>query len=85
MEIEALFVGDCTRRTTQTKVRLMELIDYQTVEHGSPSDYWTYKDKSWGMWLSHVTARKGGKKNAWGVALSSLLRFGYIMHKLESA
>ena len=67
-------------------VHLMEeLIEYQTVEYGSSCEYWAYKDESWGMWLSHVTARRGGKKTGWGVALSSLVRLRYIMHNLEHA
>ena len=85
LEMEALSEGDCARWRTKPKVHLMEeLIEYQTLEKGSPCQYWTYKDESWGMWLSTVTARRGGKKSAWNVALSSLLRFRYMMHKLES-
>ena len=52
-----------------------EVIEYQTVEHGSPCEHCTYKDESWGMWLPHVTARRGGKTSGWGVALSTLVRF----------
>ena len=84
LEMEALSVGECTRWRTKPKVHLMEeLIEHQTVEHGSPGEHWAYKDESWGMWLSHVTARRGGKKSGLGVALSSLARFRYMLHKLE--
>ena len=77
-------VGACTRWRTKPKVHLMEeLIEYQTVEHGSPCDHWTYKEDSWGMWLPHVNARRGGKKTGWGVASSSLVLCRYMMHKLE--
>ena len=86
LEMEALHAGDTVRWRTKPKVHLMEeLIEYQTVLHGAPCEYWTYKDESWGMWLARVTARTGGKKTAWGVALSSLMRFRYMMHKLEAA
>ena len=48
LEMEALSVGDCTRWRTKPKVHLMEeLVEYQTVEHGSPCEYWTYKDARW--------------------------------------
>ena len=62
-----------------------ELIEYQTVEHGSPCEHWAYKEDSWGMWLSHVNAKRGGQQTGWGVALSSLVRFRYIVHKLEQS
>ena len=85
LEMEALSEGDCARWRTKPKVHLMEeLIEYQTLEKGSPCQCWTYKDDSWGMWVSTVTARRGGKTYAWNVALSSLLRCRYMMHKLES-
>ena len=82
-----LSVGEGTRWRTKPKVHLMEeLIEYQTVEHCSPCEYWTYKDESWGMWLSHVTARRGGKNTAWGRALSSLVHLdtcctNWIVHE----
>ena len=84
LEMEALTVGECTRWRTKPKVHLMEeLIEYQTVEHGSPCEYWTYHDETWGMWLPHVTARRGGKTTSWGMAFSSMVRFRYTMHTLE--
>ena len=84
MDMEALYVGKCTIWRTKPKFHLMEkLIEYQAMGHGSPCEHWAYKDKSWGMWLSHVTARRGGKRTDWGVALSSLVRGRYMMHKLE--
>jgi hypothetical protein len=86
LEMEALSHGDCFSWRTKPKLHLMEELNvYQTVQHGAPCEYWTYKDESWGMWLARVTARTGGKKTAWGVALSSLMRFRYMMHKLETA
>ena len=86
LDVEALSVGYCTKGRTKPKVHLMEeLLEYQTVEHGSPYEHWAYKEDSWGMWLPHVTARRGGKTIGCGVALSSLVCFSYTMHQLEHA
>jgi len=70
LEKEALANGDLVRWRTKPKIHLMEeLIEYQTIELGAPCEYWTYKDESWGMWLSNVTARRGGQKNCLGCCL----------------
>ena len=84
LETEAVANGNTYSWRVKPKLHLMqELIEYQSQQSGSPCQCWTYKDKSWGAWLAAASMRRGGGKTAWVVALSSLLRFRYIMHKEE--
>ena len=84
LEMEAVAKGNTYSWRVKPKLHLMqELIEYQCQQSGSPCQYWTYKDESWGAWLAAASVRRGGRKTAWGVALSSLLRFRYLMHKRE--
>ena len=85
LEHEALAQGDVLAWRCKPKVHLMqELIEYQSHAAGSPCTYWTYKDETWGGWVSRACMRRGGKKTATSVAYSGIKRFRYMMHRAET-
>ena len=85
LEHEALAKGDAVSWRCKPKVHLMEeLIEYQCVVAGAPCEYWTYKDETWGAWVSKACMRRGGKKTATNVAYSGIRRFRYLMHRAET-
>ena len=75
------FWGACTRWRNKPKFHLMEdVIEYKTVEHGPPCEHWAYKYESWGICLSHDTARRGGKNKYLGRGVVKLgaLQIHYV-------
>ena len=85
LEHEALAKGDAVNWRCKPKVHLMqELIEYQCALVGSPCEYWTYKDETWGAWVSRACMRRGGMKSATNVAYSGIRRFRYLMHRAET-
>ena len=85
LEHEALAQGDVMAWRCKPKVHLMqELIEYQSHVAGSPCEYWTYKDETWGGWVSRACMRRGGKKTATNVAYSGIKRFRYMMYRAET-
>ena len=62
------------------KMHMMEeLICYVGPEFGSPRDFWTYQDESWGGWLAHAATRRGGPKFAAACALNLIQRYRAIV------
>ena len=56
--------GDVTSLRVKPKLQLMqELIEYQCLEAGSPCEYWTSKDESWGARLAKVAMRRGQQES----------------------
>jgi hypothetical protein len=76
LEKEALQNNNLSSWRCKPKLHLFqELIEYTSPEAGSPSLFWTYLDESWGGWLAHTGARRGGANRAPTTALNLLRRF----------
>jgi hypothetical protein len=54
---------------------LQELMEYSTVDLGSPQNFWTYKDESWVGWLGKAAHRRGGADTPVCAATRALSRY----------
>ena len=80
LEKMALAAGDIFSWSCKPKLHMMEeLICFVGPEFGSPRNYWTYQDESWGGWLSHTASRRGGPKFAATTALNLIHRYRAIV------
>ncbi len=53
----------------------LELCSFVAAEHGSPRNYWTYRDEDFGGQMSKMARRRGGKNTAAQTPLRLLQRF----------
>jgi hypothetical protein len=76
LEQDALSSGDELSWRCKPKLHMFqELIEYLGPEAGSPRDFWTYQDESWGGWLAQAATRRGGPKFAATCALNLIRRY----------
>jgi len=72
----ALSTGDSLSWRVKPKLHMFqELIEFVSPEFGNPRHFWTYKDESWGGFLSAMATRRGGPKFAATTALNLLRRY----------
>jgi hypothetical protein len=71
LEREALEQEDSLSWRSKPKLHLLqERLEYIALEVGSPAEYWTYMDESWGGWLATTGARRGGANNPSQVSMN---------------
>ena len=76
LESEALSKGDELSWRMKPKFHMFqELLEYICDFAGSPKCFWTYRDESWGGFLSKVATRRGGPKFAANIALNLLQKY----------
>lgn len=72
--------GDDLGWSCKPKLHMMEeLICFVGPEFGSPRNFWTYQDESWGGWLANAATRRGGPKFAATCALNLLRRYRAVI------
>ena len=62
---EAISRGKPNLWDLKPKVHLLqELVEYQSIEHGNPRDFWCYRGESWCGFCARSFKRRGGQNSA---------------------
>lgn len=76
LEKEATAQGKDKAWRCKPKLHLFqEMVEFTGLDRGSPSNFWTYLDESWGGWLAKAGHRRGGAFSAGQTAANLLQRF----------